>query len=355
MLHYFVQLNYAAVMLLVCLLIFVNTSHICGKRVARMFTWAILMVFALVVVDSIEYWCATLDHPTQLRILMSAIGYSLRPAIIFLLISFVWNKKRKWLYWWAVPLVLNTFIAFSAFFTGVAYSYDDTNAFVRGPLGYFAFVTSGLYLVVMMVVATRLYKSGGKLESLITVVATVLTTLSVGLESVAGYDGLINLSGSVLLVFYYIYLVAQQFKRDALTGALNSRSFYSDAEIRAKDITAVISFDLNNLKKINDSQGHAQGDIAIRAVTQAIDAALGNGCYLYRTGGDEFTVLCFDCTEQKVTETVAQIEKNIEETTYTCAVGVAFYHAGDSFGQICRLADQAMYENKRMLKKTPER
>lgn len=350
MLHYFVQLNYATVMLMICLLIFVNTNHICGKRVARMFSWAILMVFVLVTVDSVEYWCASLDYPTNLRILMSAIGYSLRPGIIYLVITFVWPGKKKWLMWWALPLGLNMLVSFSASFSDVAYTYDAENNFVRGPLGYSAFAASGIYLVLMMVVTIRLYKSGDKSESMITIVATVLTTLSVALESMRGYDGLINLSGGELLVFYYIYLVSQQFKRDALTGALNSRSFYSDAEVRAKDLSAVISFDLNDLKKINDNGGHAQGDIALRSVTQAIDGALGRGCYLYRIGGDEFAVLCFELSEQKVADMVHRIRKNIDKTPYQCAVGVALYHAGDSFGEVCGLADQAMYANKRLLK-----
>lgn len=351
MIHYFVQLNYATIMLMICLLIFVNTNHICGKKVARMFSVAILMVFVLVTVDSIEFWCASLDHPTYLRILMSAIGYSLRPAIIFLVITFVWHGTKKWLRMWGIPLIVNMVIAFSAFFTDVAYAYDAENNFVRGPLGYSAFVASGIYLLLMMVVTVRLYRNGDHSESLITVVATVMTTISVALESMRGYDGLINLSGAVLLVFYYIYLLVQQFKRDALTGALNARSFYSDAEVRAKDLTAVISFDLNNLKKINDTQGHAQGDIAIRTVVNAIEAVLEDGCYLYRTGGDEFAVLCFGVSEQNVTAFVTHARENIAKTPYQCAIGVAFYHPGDSIGQICNMADHAMYENKRMLKK----
>lgn len=47
---------------------------------------------------------------------------------------------------------------------------------------------------------------------------------------------------------------------------------------------------------------------------------------------------------------MSRIRKNIAKTPYQCAVGVAMYHAGDSFGEVCSLADREMYENKRFLK-----
>ncbi len=54
-----------------------------------------------------------------------------------------------------------------------------------------------------------------------------------------------------MLHFYYMYLTTQQFKRDPLTRALNRRYFYLDADRRMKSkcLTAVISIDLNDLKR----------------------------------------------------------------------------------------------------------
>ena len=106
----------------------------------RVFSAASVMVLILVLADSIEYWCASLDEPIMLRIWMSAIGYSLRPSIIFLAVSFVcrYEKNKKLL--WSLPLILNIIIALSAFFTDIAYSYDSNNQFVRGPLGFFPFL-----------------------------------------------------------------------------------------------------------------------------------------------------------------------------------------------------------------------
>lgn len=62
----------------------------------------------------------------------------------------------------------------------------------------------------MLVITLRLYKNGNNTESLVTIAMTVLTVISTMMESLFGYDGVINVSGAVLLVFYYIYLVTQQ-------------------------------------------------------------------------------------------------------------------------------------------------
>ena len=79
---------------------------------------------------------------------MSAIGYSIRPANIFIVILLLLRQRKKKLVWLSIPLYINALLGFSALFTDIAYSYSADNQFVRGPLGYFAFVTSGFYAVV---------------------------------------------------------------------------------------------------------------------------------------------------------------------------------------------------------------
>ena len=159
MLKELIEINYATVITLSCLLVFIFTNDYFTKRIRSLFLMACLMLFGLVGADTVEYWCAALDHLTPVRILMSAIGYSLRPMIIYVVIFLLGNLKEKKYHWLALPLVLNTMIAFSAFFTDVAYSYTADNEFVRGPIGYFAFVTSGFYEVVLLICTVKLYKS----------------------------------------------------------------------------------------------------------------------------------------------------------------------------------------------------
>lgn len=342
-------MDYAAVMLTLCLLIFIITNDYFPKRIRKLFLAACLSVLLLVTVDSVEYWTASFSRLSVLRTWMSAIGYSLRPAIIYLLIHLM-NSQEKSNKLMFIPLIINALFSFSALFTDIAYSYTPDNQFVRGPIGYFAFVTSGFYLVVLLICTYRLYRAANISEMCISVVAIIMLTISITLESVAKYEGMINTMGAVTLVFYYLYLNTQQFKRDALTGALNRRCFYLDVEKNATNISAVLSIDLNNLKTWNDKYGHAKGDDAIRTTAHSFQRVLPKNCYLYRTGGDEFMMLCFEKNRSKIEKMLADIHAELKKTPYDCAIGIAYRHSDEDFRELCSRADRQMYETKAQMK-----
>lgn len=350
MLQQLIQLNFATIVIMICLLIFIVTNNYFDKKVRMLFLIACVMVLCLVIADSVECWTSTLQNATRLRIWMSAIGYSLRPACIFMVILLmVRQKSLKWI-WLVIPLILNAILAFSALFTDIAYSYSADNEFVRGPLGYFAFVTSGFYAVALFVCTAKLYKSVNFSETFIAIAVVSMFVISTAMESVWGYDGVINTTGAVALVFYYLYLNTQQFKRDPMTKALNRRCFYLDAEKNMAGLSAVMSIDLNNLKQLNDGYGHAKGDEAICTLAYCVQKVLPRGCFLYRTGGDEFMVLCFNREEDAVRHLLLNIKAEMAKTPFSCAIGMAYNDCQEDFDKLCSLADKAMYDDKFQMK-----
>ena len=110
MFHQLIQFNYATIVLIFCLLIFIVTNDYFDKKVRILFLTSSLMIVCLVLADSIEYWTSTLAVPTKLRIWMSAIGYSLRPTVIFVVILLLLRKQNmKKLLWLMAPLFLIVF------------------------------------------------------------------------------------------------------------------------------------------------------------------------------------------------------------------------------------------------------
>ena len=158
MFHYFLQLNFATILISFFMLIFVNVNPVFQRKVIRLFSIAISSVLCLVIVDSIEYWCATLPYPTTLRVAVSIIGYALRPInICFVIILSCGNRvSQKFKKFIALPGILNTLIAPTALFSGVCFSYSDKNEFVRGPLGYSAFAASGFYLILLVILTNKI-------------------------------------------------------------------------------------------------------------------------------------------------------------------------------------------------------
>ena len=349
-----IEINYASVIILLFFGVFIFTNDYFPKRIRTLFLLADGLLLFLVVADSIEYWTSSLDTLTSVRILMSAIGYSIRPIIIYVIILLLGNVKDRKYTWISIPLVVNTILAFSAFFVDYAYSYTIDNQFVRGPLGYFAFVTSGFYEIVLLICTIKLYKSVKISETIISVVVCFTFMISILMESVWGYEGIINVSGAVALTFYYLYLNTQQFKRDPLTNVLNRRCFYMDAEKNKANLNAVISIDLNDLKKWNDEYGHAKGDEAICTVVRCVEAVLPSNCYLYRVGGDEFMLLCFNQPKTMIEQLKNQIKEKVSQTPFSCAIGVAYNDEQTDFNKLCSQADKFMYEDKKQMKDTKQ-
>ena len=81
---------------------------------------------------------------------------------------------------------------------------------------------------------------------------------------------------------------------DALTGAYN-RSFYDDEADRLQRKgpfpVSVIMLDLNGLKLVNDTFGHAAGDVLLQRAGNVLNQAVDKSSYVIRMGGDEFVVV----------------------------------------------------------------
>ena len=148
---------------------------------------------------------------------------------------------------------------------------------------------------------------------------------------------------------------------DNLTGLLNRRAFDNDLrDVELDKIKAfVVVIDLNNLKTINDKYGHQNGDAAIKFITDKIKIfkkAYGEKCY--RTGGDEFCVICKKLTVNEIISICDEINnqlkdaKVVEGVTLSMAYGYKMFDPEryDTIEQIVSQADEMMYENKQKMK-----
>lgn len=351
MLHDFIQLNFTTILSCLFLSVFILTNHLFSWKVIRLFWVTIGCTIALVAADSLELWAATWTHPSQFRVLMSAIGYSLRPLGAFCLICILERDSESTKKWLPIPFAVNVVCVFSALFTPVVFSYTSDNIFVRGPLGAVPFLVSGIYLIAMVFFTVKKYNEGNHTESLIAFFISISLAVSSIAESVYHFDGFLNASSSLSVIFYYLYLHTQQFRRDPLTNLLNRRCFYLDAEAHLNCTFALISIDLNNLKQINDNQGHAAGDQAICITVACIRRNLPHGYQFYRIGGDEFMILAYKQTPSQIDAVILAVRKELETTPYSCAIGTVFYNPGDDFEQTVVLADTEMYQDKRKIKK----
>lgn len=150
-------------------------------------------------------------------------------------------------------------------------------------------------------------------------------------------------------------------ERDALTGALIRAAFESDvsALLRESDSGrqhALIMLDIDDFKRINDSQGHCAGDAALKAIVEALRKTLRNDDVIGRLGGDEFTVLIRDIPDtQTLSERCAALCRSISGLQVggvgvTASIGAVCFTTGagcPDFHALYACMDTAMYEAKR--------
>ena len=145
---------------------------------------------------------------------------------------------------------------------------------------------------------------------------------------------------------------------DDLTGLHNRRSFLLLAEQAVKEATRarrpviVLFLDVDGLKAINDTRGHAEGDRALRLVADALRAACREADIIGRLSGDEFAILLaeaheLDGLEGRVRRRVAEAART---TSYplSVSIGVARSEAGGTctLADLFEQADRAMYVEK---------
>jgi diguanylate cyclase len=139
---------------------------------------------------------------------------------------------------------------------------------------------------------------------------------------------------------------------DELTGLYNRRGWNNLAEIeedrcrRYGNPASVISIDVDGLKTLNDSQGHAAGDDLLQRCAQAIQAVVRTHDVAARLGGDEFAVLAVQSDEDGSTALMHRLGRALDEQGVTASLGCAVRRPATGIEGALHVADLLMYEAK---------
>ncbi len=145
---------------------------------------------------------------------------------------------------------------------------------------------------------------------------------------------------------------------DHLTQGNNRSAFERDVirHQRERSLFRLVLLDLNNLKRINDTFGHAEGDYALIESYRALDEALEGKGAAYRISGDEFACILDDPDEEFFTEFSQKVKTYLKEKSeqrpfdLVLAVGTRVYDHTTDFNAFYRSVDIEMYEHKKQLK-----
>lgn len=149
---------------------------------------------------------------------------------------------------------------------------------------------------------------------------------------------------------------------DELTGLKNRRAFFDDAEPaiaaarRRGQPIAVALLDLDHFKDVNDTHGHAAGDVVLREVAERIVQTLREEQMVGRIGGEEFVALLPDTTPAQALVAVERVRKAVggspvllpagQEVQVTLSGGITLLKEGEPVEVAIDQADKAMYRAK---------
>jgi diguanylate cyclase (GGDEF)-like protein len=138
--------------------------------------------------------------------------------------------------------------------------------------------------------------------------------------------------------------IRQLASTDALTGLTNLRGFEQNIENRpGRRPFAILAMDVDGLKKMNDTKGHAAGDALLVHIAATIKQAMRRGDVLARLGGDEFAAFLVD---ERLLQSLSR--SPIDGATPRLSVGLAFGFHDSEVSEVRDAADTAMYLAKRL-------
>ena len=339
-------------------------------------------------------WCSTSTHIIELLTDNSQLVQTLAcnsvclipfPCVLFLDNLFDLQPK-KILHGILYTLISAYFLIWILQLTNIADFHKSL------PISYFTIAFSVTIIVILVIKSKKNLPEKSSKQT--TIVKTIHNTIFISTAFCVFTDMILFIKGTttpglfvscnlVLIIIYLSFIaIANLFKasksayhskfvqelayKDGLTNIGNRTAYEEKITYLEKNIDkfksiGIVIFDLNNLKTINDTYGHLQGDDAIITTANLISQSFSNFCTAYRIGGDEFAVIIEAPNAEAVCKvSLMQFDVNIHnynmyyanDYDVTVAHGESFYKENKnlSLSDIIKEADTNMYKNKKEMK-----
>lgn len=230
----------------------------------------------------------------------------------------------------------------------------------------------GLFLTYMIIVSIKV--SIGKMTRNIELVTTAIQSKEAikvdAVERVSSNDELSDLASNLSNMIEKVssdiderekasQVLTEKVTKDHLTGCFNRSKWDEEREcqlvasLQQNAPLSLIFFDIDHFKRINDNFGHDIGDQTLIDVVQVVEKALRKHDTLFRTGGEEFSILLPDTALEEAGLLAERIRSAIEAHIFkvvekvTISLGVTqFMGAEDTSSAFSKRADEALYASK---------
>lgn len=252
-----------------------------------------ISIFIIIIIASSSEWLALFLNGADpsmrlLHIIARILDHSLAPliAVIFCAIITSENKSKILI----IPMIIHAILEVASGYCGFIYYVDAGNIYHHGAFYWiyvvFYLVCSLYFILEALQFGLRYQNNNGIILWL--VLLHMISGVVIGMVRSDVHIAYLCLAIDTILVYIYYTEIIE--KTDGLTGLLNRHS-YKETFQRQNDKAAVLFFDVDDFKSINDQYGHLYGDECLKLVGKAILDVYGDNGSCYRIGGDEFCVI----------------------------------------------------------------
>lgn len=340
-------------MLMLTMLVQTYTSDSMEERLRKAFLrgFATILFCALLDWSRVELNGSQLV-PVWLHGAVVSLEYTLAPVVVLFLIGVMGAIERNS---FLVPLLaFNGLLQFTSGFTEWIFYIDAANNFVRGEWFrvYVLIYSIGIFVMYWEVYrCSWIYQNRNGWMLFMSILSL---TIGVGENEFGGECPTTFLAVSIAATMFYVYFMDIGIQTDPMTKLLNRRCY--DSHLKKIDYpTAVVMFDVDKFKYINDTYGHEKGDIVLQHVAICLRRTFGRLGYLYRLGGDEFCLILRKGYLDKVDfgllrralDRHLEMYRRHEPLMPAVSMGHAIYDGGLSVQNVVKQADQQMYADKK--------
>lgn len=312
-----------------------------------------LLILLEAVLWSLEQWTQTFSELSLTRPMLTATIYLLHPMILVGIMDMA-QLVTEMKVWITAPIIISVPLLYTSQWTHFIFWYDEANRYHadNAILALYPYILFFVYTLIFFYFFSRRFSLYYRRARHGILYCTVFAMLGVVAHLMVGDAVDYSTIFASVLILYYLFLYMNTSRMDTLTGLMNRQCYYADSQKGSDRISCVVSVDMNDLKQINDGQGHAAGDEALRTVAGCLVHGAGREKNVYRIGGDEFAIFYYAKDENFVRADIEKMRERLSQTEYKCAFGYQMVKPGEAVENAMRDADKLMYKNKTRLKET---
>lgn len=349
MLDYYTAVIFINVFAMVTIQVCIKNSNTLNKRRKNLFC----TLFNMIIIASVCEWLGNYlqgsgESTRLLHIAVKAIELSVAPSIAFLVAWIIGTKPKKFVY---VYLGVHAMLEILSGAFGFIYYVDEKSTYIHGEFYWIymmAYLLSIIYCIFVVLHSVKKYQYNGRAYFLMVVLLMLLGIVIQLYNSSLKVDYITLAISTIMLYVFTLEMVNQT---DELTELLNRRG-YENCISHMEDKCVVAYFDVDRFKVINDTYGHAFGDVVLRMIGRTIKSQYAGYGKCFRIGGDEFAVILTKETEEietmneRFSGELAKLRQKENRFPYV-SIGYAYFDPDrQSIQEVVEEADRRMYRQK---------